>query len=162
MSFYFNPLDTKCKYPRGAVKFGEEICFTLTANADFAKLFIREDKSGDLKVFNGEKSNEKFSFKITNLPVGLYWYVFEIDGYLYGRDDYLNLVYSENVNWFQLSIYNSKYTVPSWFQGGLIYQIFPDRFYKKGNVTKLKDGQILRKWGEQPYYKQNKDLRNLY
>ena len=121
---------------------------------------MREDKTGELTIINGEKSNGKFNFTVTNLPVGLYWYVFEIDGALYGRDDFLNLILGD-VNWYQLLVYAKDYTVPNWFKGGVIYQIFPDRFYKKGKTPKLTDGKILRKWGEQPYFKPNSDGKML-
>ena len=161
MTLYYNPLDKKCKFPLGAVKEGETVYINVTADSLDCKLFLREDKSGDLQVYNGEKLNENFSFKIENLKVGLYWYAFELDGYLYGRSEDLSPKLSDNLSWYQLSIYDSSFSVPNWFKGGIIYQIFPDRFARVGNKLNLPPNQIAREWGEQPYYKPTKDGKIL-
>ena len=161
MNLYYNPLDKNCKLPLGAIMEGENSHITITASASDIKLFIRNDKTGDLLILEGEKFNDKFKFQLNNLKVGLYWYVFEIDGYVYGRDDDLNLILEDNFKWYQLIVYDKSYKVPNWFKGGIIYQIFPDRFCKDGKTPKLEKGKVLRNWGEQPYYKPNKEGKML-
>lgn len=161
MKTYYNPLDKNCKFPIGAVSEGVEIKFCLYTDALDARLFVKEDKSGNLLVFNGEKFNDGFKINVSDLKTGLYWYVFEIDGYLYGRNEDLNLVKSDEPNWFQLTVYDNDYNVPNWFYGGIIYQIFPDRFCKSGDNPPLKSGKILRNWGETPYYKPDENGKIL-
>lgn len=40
-------------------------------------------------------------------------------------------------------------------KGGIIYQIFPDRFYCSGTEKKaVPQGRVMRKWGEEPYWNQ--------
>ncbi|MCL2633454.1 MAG: glycoside hydrolase family 13 protein [Oscillospiraceae bacterium] len=35
---------------------------------------------------------------------------------------------------FQLTVYSPQFTTPDWLKGGIMYQIFPDRFAKSDNV----------------------------
>ena len=53
-------------------------------------------------------------------------------------------------NW-QLTVYQPTKTHPN-MNGGIMYQIFPDRFYNSGKVTNLPQDRIYRSWGELPYY----------
>ena len=161
MKVYFNPLDKGCKTPIGAVKYGEEITLTVKAPVSDATLIIKEDKSGNLTNYKGEKVNNNFVFKLNNLKVGLYWYAFNLGGNYYGRNEELNLVKSKNISYYQLIVYNNNFKTPSWFKGGVIYQIFPDRFCKKGKNFKLTGNKIARNWGEQPFYKPNADGKML-
>ncbi len=56
---------------------------------------------------------------------------------------------------FQLTVYANDYKTPDFLKGGVMYQIFPDRFCRSGkhheNVPK--DRVIREDWGGTPYYK---------
>lgn len=71
---------------------------------------------------------------------GLYWYHFETDtphGKRFSRIDSGRVSFEQTLDEsfnLQLTVYERKYPVPDFIKGGLIYQIFPDRFYK-GSVT---------------------------
>jgi len=56
---------------------------------------------------------------------------------------------------FQLTVYQSDYETPEFLKGGVMYQIFPDRFCKSGKVHEnIPEGRVLREdWGGTPYYK---------
>ncbi len=56
---------------------------------------------------------------------------------------------------FQLTVYSSSYETPDFLKGGVMYQIFPDRFCKSGKPKEnIPDGRVLREdWGGTPYYK---------
>ncbi len=56
---------------------------------------------------------------------------------------------------FQLTVYNDTYETPDFLKGGVMYQIFPDRFCKSGKVHEnIPSGRILRDdWGGMPFYK---------
>ena len=43
---------------------------------------------------------------------------------------------------FGLTVYDKHYTTPDWFKGGVLYQIFVDRFAKGGSVP-LRDDAVL-------------------
>ena len=55
---------------------------------------------------------------------------------------------------FQLTVYKSTYQTPDFLKGGVMYQIFPDRFCKSGKVHEgVPADRVMREWGETPYYK---------
>lgn len=56
---------------------------------------------------------------------------------------------------FQLTVYAQDYETPEFLKGGVMYQIFPDRFCKSGKIHEnIPEGRILRDdWGGTPYYK---------
>lgn len=56
---------------------------------------------------------------------------------------------------FQLTVYSSDYQTPDFLKGGIMYQIFPDRFCKSGKVHEnVPDDRIIRDdWGGTPLYK---------
>ncbi len=56
---------------------------------------------------------------------------------------------------FQLTVYSKNYKTPDYLKGGVMYQIFPDRFCRSGKVHEnIPYGRVLREdWGGTPYYK---------
>ena len=56
---------------------------------------------------------------------------------------------------FQLTVYGYNYYTPDFLKGGVMYQIFPDRFCKSGKEhPDVPDDRIIRDdWGGTPYYK---------
>ncbi len=50
------------------------------------------------------------------------------------------------VNETQILVYDEKYLSPEWIIGGNVYQIFPDRFARGGNVTKREDAIYDDEW----------------
>ena len=56
---------------------------------------------------------------------------------------------------FQLTVYAKDYQTPDFLKGGIMYQIFPDRFCKSGAPKKnIPEGRVLREdWGGTPWYK---------
>lgn len=59
-----------------------------------------------------------------------------------------NYCYPETrfVNETQMLVYNEQYSSPEWLCGGVMYQIFPDRFAKGGNVTRRSDAAYNEDW----------------
>ncbi len=51
---------------------------------------------------------------------------------------------------FQITVYNKDYKTPDYMKNAVMYQIFPDRFYR-GKETPFHG--IRRQWGEEPYWK---------
>lgn len=55
---------------------------------------------------------------------------------------------------FQQTVYDKNFTTPDFLKGGIIYQIFPDRFYNSGTEKKdVPDTRVMREWGGEPYWK---------
>lgn len=56
---------------------------------------------------------------------------------------------------FQLTVYDDNFATPEFLKGGILYQIFPDRFCKSGEVHEdVPSDRVLRDdWGGTPYYR---------
>ena len=66
--------------------------------------------------------------------------------------------FKDEVSAWQLTVYESDFKVPEWFKGGVMYQIFPDRFAVSKNAKRRKrevpPDRILREdWGGTPEYR---------
>jgi glycosidase len=100
---------------------------------------------------------------------GLYFYWFEI-GTLQGnfyicRDSKgTGKLYYDKKELFQLSVFDPDFTTPDWLKGGVMYQIFPDRFCRQGDFPdNLPTGrELLENWGELPLQIDSKYFGNLY
>lgn len=98
---------------------------------------------------------------------GLYWYHFEYDTD-WGRarvthaGNGLGHVAFDGDDW-QLTVTDPSFSTPDWLKGGIIYQIFPDRFAKSGRETSsVPDGRILREdWGGEPEWRPTCDGKVL-
>ncbi len=69
-----------------------------------------------------------------------------------GKGTHLGEISSKN-KW-QLTVYSADFQTPEWIKGGIIYQIFPDRFCYSGEKKDNVPGdRILRSdWGNTPHY----------
>ena len=57
---------------------------------------------------------------------------------------------------FQLTVYKKGFKTPSHIKGGIIYQIFPDRFFKGANFLNFPSDRFIREdWGGIPAYEQS-------
>lgn len=174
----FNSRDIKYKYPFGALSCGTEVTLRINLpryfRCSYAFLVIHRD---DLyqphciqMEWNGMDGDDHEWWKIVyTLPEtpGLYWYHFEYET-PYGRSCIFNSgngigrIGGVSAD-FQLTVYSKDFTVPQWLLGGIIYQIFPDRFAKSGTEKKnVPSGRIIRdSWGEEPYWKPNEQGKIL-
>ena len=152
----------------GALAEGETLRLKLLLHNDAhvhsAFLLLRDDSGETLRearmTAGGELDGYRFYECEITLSEGLYWYQFrytsdygEFRVVKYGHS--LGIVANEG-DWWQLTVYDRAYITPSWLDGGLIYQIFPDRFYNSG-VPKSgvpEDRYICNDWSKQPEYRQ--------
>lgn len=97
------------------------------------------------------------------LGEGLYWYYFRYES-VYGHffvtktETSLGIVSQDsNVTRWQKTVYENDFTTPDWLSGGIIYQIFPDRFYSSGGEKENvpEDRFIVTDVKKQPEHKQN-------
>ena len=184
MRIYFNPLDSACKSVIGAISTDEKVQFNIfhvketpntscycAQNQEFCtktpdlndcfepcnNAFLRLNKDGeDAELFPMEKADFGWTISISIPEIGLYFYSFYIEGVGNVSCGYMELgALTEHPHGFLLTVHSSDYKTPEWFKGGVMYQIFPDRFYKKGNMPDIK-GRVQRKdWGGLPSYRPN-------
>ena len=93
---------------------------------------------------------------------GLYWYDFRYTSahgefFVVKSEKGLGIVSQIPAERFQLTVYSRDFTTPDWLKGGIIYQIFPDRFYNSGKAKQgvPDDRFICNDWGKQPEHRQN-------
>lgn len=167
----YNSRDLFFKDKFGSVSAGEKIHFRLCMPRSFccnkAILLIRRDDGhyeerdmlwagmcgDDAEIWDIHTEIEK---------EGLYWYHFDYCS-SYGRSSVLQTEngiggfagsYFARKDW-QLTVTEKDFTTPDWIKGGIIYQIFPDRFYNSGEKKKnVPTDRVMRDdWGNEPEWR---------
>lgn len=149
----YNPLDNFYKTTVGAVAADKELTFRVKGDFDSVVFVIRKDDETQPSYYRMSRKNGFFEISIT-LDSGLYWYYFDLcDGRFVGFDKSFEGKITGSPDSFQLTVYDAGFVVPDWLKGGIIYQIFPDRFYASEKEKKIETGKVLHKvWGEAPVY----------
>lgn len=165
-SFYRNPI--------GAVEEGTSIHLRIKVplylKCSKAHLIVidesRNSKRDNYTMLWGGTADECEIWECDYAPskMGLYWYTFQLDtadGIRYlvrdfgsnARIDY-NILYS-----WQLTCYKKGFDTPDWLSGGVMYQIFPDRFYFSGESKRAgrEDRQYHNSWNECPEWRPNNE-----
>ncbi len=155
----------------GAVEEGTPVVFRIVMPRNFsvsaAYLVIREEFSREKQQLSMQwdcmqgDSEEWWKIEFTPESEGLYFYHFEYDT-PFGRSVILlekngfGTLNSSGKDW-QMTVYEKGFTAPDKFKGGIIYQIFPDRFAFSGKVKKnVPSNRVLRCDREnEPYWKPN-------
>ncbi len=166
-----NPL-YKSKF--GAVASGESLKLRLLLHNDArvheAFLCLRRDGE-ETKYIKMEPADWLEGYRFYEIErtftEGLYFYCFS---YTSDYGEFSVTAFEHNIGhvskegkWWQLTCYDANYTTPDWIKGGIIYQIFPDRFKNSGKKKKNvpEDRYITANWSKQPEYRQNNGACSL-
>ena len=146
----FDPQDSSCKTPFGAVPCGTAVTFTLRDETYYAcELLVRREFSGTDEAVPLPPAEGGFSGVYTApAEPELCWY-----GFRFTRDDGSTVCLGKN-GWcgqdaltrWQLTVYEDTPT-PAWFGEGVTYQIFPDRF-RRTSVPET-EGMVGCRWVHQ-------------
>lgn len=148
----YDPLSRENKSITGAIKEGERLDIKIKiSGAEKCVLALSEDGTPTETIFDGAKNGDEFSFSIESLSKGLYFYRFYADGKRIGKNGY-GFGEEGSLNDFQLLCYKSDNKELSGFTGGVMYQIFPDRFARAEGFGKLSGKKIRNDWGGVPEY----------
>ncbi len=179
MYIYFNPLDSACKSWIGAIPQGEKTQFNIyylkkniEINQKFnlsncmtptRNVYLIINKDGEVSErFLMTKTQYGWNICISIHEIGLYYYSFEIEDVGYISCGYLEMgELSQQDTRFLLTVYEKEYVTPDWFKGGVMYQIFPDRFNKKGTMTDIVGRVSRTDWGGEPSFRPNEDGKVL-
>ena len=181
----FDAWDLACKRPFGAVSTGTEITLRVSVVKSVRPqrmyIILRKDGLSDMTVTEEKfysnvtdpESQRKILFsqvsssfhsttyevKFTIEEAGLYFYRFEVEtqkGILYvGRGKNARAVTGDFLPEWQLLVYRSDYHTPEFLQGGIMYQIFPDRFLRGSSepLPQTLSPRIIHKnWDERPLF----------
>lgn len=150
----FDSRDKKFKSPYGAVPCGTAVSFRLLAQ-NCEEVFLITDVLG---TFPMKKDGDFFTYTLTVTEAGLVHYCFR------AHDMYGNTIWCGKGEggksacsatippFYQLTVFEQTPALPNWYQKGIVYQIFPDRFRVGGEVRRTKENAYYRAWNEQPAY----------
>lgn len=161
----FDSYSEQYKKPFGAVRSGDKITFNVKVNkalkTDHINLVIRKDKSQTFKLEKTSTEGEYYMFSGTAVisDIGLYSYRFELvdkDGIMVfaGTEDAHTAKTGDWLPEWKLFIFDKNFHTSTIPADAIMYQIFPDRFYKaEGVKTKnVKNQRIIHQdWNERPH-----------
>lgn len=162
----FNSRKKEYKSQISAIAVDEQVKFRLVVprciKCSCARLAVFKDNESTV-YYNmfwagmcGE-SHEYWEIHFSATTAGLYFYHFELET-PWGNSLVKNVGNGEGElnaegTEFQQTVYEKDFKTPDFLKGGLIYQIFPDRFYSSKTPKKnVPEGRVMRKWGEEPYW----------
>lgn len=173
------PYNSRYEYHKsifGAVETMREVVFRIVLPRDFcchhARLVIRRD-GGDERFaemqwdcMQGE-NEEWWRVSFLAQESGFYEYRFEYDtpwgtSRIFNAGDGTGKIRDEG-KCFQLTVYDNAFTTPDWLKGGLIYQIFPDRFaFSESGKENVPSDRIIRSdRGGEPYWRPDENGKVL-
>ena len=152
----------------GAVSEGETVKFRILIHNEAlvhdAFLCLRADESNQIREIKLEPrewlSDYRFYDAEISLTEGLYWYCFRYTsnyGEFFVTKTKTSLgIVTHGGDWWQQTVYAKDYETPGWLKGGVIYQIFPDRFNKSGKTYDNipADRYIETQWDKTPEHRQ--------
>lgn len=172
----FNSRNPLYRQPVGAVPQGQNIHFKITLprslNCQEAYLLIERDNEKNLiqdMFWCGMNGNnyEWWECDFSTEQAGVYFYHFELKTY-HGRSHLFrgpggDAVTGGSDRW-QITVYEKDFKTPDWLAGGIMYQIFPDRFFRSGKNNQEVPGYrtIHENWNEPPLWRPNEqgDITN--
>ena len=150
------PFDSQKQYyraPFGAVEEGTPVHFRVllprSVRSNTVELCVKYDYDYNWEyhrfvwVGTFDKDTEIWESSFTPDRIGLYWYFFKLNSsdktrYLVPSDPYkISEIQDSPGRSWQITCYKKGFTTPKWPVGGVMYQIFPDRFYFSGEEKKL-------------------------
>lgn len=167
----FNSRNLIYRNPFGAVEEGVFIHFKIilkrSLGCRYSTLKVFQDESSEVENINmywcgmyGD-NHEMWECDYAPSRMGLYWYNFEITTNSFkktiGKSDSTGNGVLDCDNKWQLTCYKRDFKTPKWMYNGVMYQIFPDRFYNSGkpknNVPK--DRILHENWLSPPIHTPN-------
>ncbi len=174
------PYNSRYEYHKsvfGAVSTGQSIVFRIILPRDFcchhARFVIKKDGESfenfmEMQWDCMQGEGEEW-WKITFTPenAGLYEYRFEYDtpwgtSRIFNFADGAGKIRDEGKLW-QLTVYDKDFTTPDWLKGGIIYQIFPDRFaFSEEEKVDVPTDRVMRTDREgEPYWRPDENGKVL-
>jgi len=151
MFFEYDAWDERHKSPFGAVKSNTEIMFRVHSDADQVYL-VGFNKKKQMK-----RNGEWFEISVVSQKeIGTEYYRFDArfgdHAAFYGRSEGDAQAVVDGGE-YQLTIYQGV-PVPAWFKGGVMYQVYVDRFFKGStrDVVNREGALIHTNWNEAPLY----------
>lgn len=163
----YNTWDLSYKSIFGAIKQFETCRFTIRLpkdiNPDFPPVLVLfrtgfKERFLNMNIINEEEDCIAYTTEYNARYSDVHYYYFSYTQhgtrhYIKKKDCHYGCI--DDGDLFQLTVYSNTYETPDNFKGGIMYQIFPDRFCKSGKPHEnVPQDRILRDdWGGTPLYK---------
>ncbi len=176
MKIPFDPSKSWHKSINGAIAAGNSLWLRVVLPREFrvtaCTLILSEDGKEDVRIpmtwDNTDGIEEWWQTEIFLNEPKLLFYHFRYENAWgktdigHGAETHLGEICSSR-KW-QLTVFDPGFYTPDWIKGGIIYQIFPDRFHFSGEKKKnIPADRVIREdWGGLPEFRPDKDgiIRN--
>lgn len=153
---YYSSRDKNCKSVFGALKTNEKCRISVYA-AEFDECFLLLRQDGGECMFQrmSKVDYERFSIDLTLDKTGLYFYHFLMKKGSYQQSFYRQPNQSAGSLYereWQITVYDKTFKAPKGFGSGIMYQIFPDRFYMGGEFKQGFEERFHADWGDTPSF----------
>ena len=160
--FEFNCLQKEYVCPRGALRAGQNVRFFCRAGDAARVRIVCAPEDGKEATYEMQKEPDGFSITLSFERIGLWFYRFEAilpDGSFrfIGRGDDGSAVVGDWLPRWQFTVYAADFTTPDKYAGGIMYQIFPDRFAR---VSDERPAAAVK--GERTFHRDLRDLPCRY
>ena len=176
----FNSHDDFFRSPQGAVRSGDQLRLRILISKALSAygVTLRLWDNGVERLLNMTRRNifdhtpygdhlEEYSLNVSCETSGLLWYYFIINTpvkpfYLVNNLEMLGgkgelLSFADQSRSFQITVTERDFSVPKWAQGAIMYQIFPDRFFKAEGFGNSEGKRMHENWQDEPDYKINEE-----
>ena len=150
--------DPFCRRPFGAARCGEELFLgfaVVSGRVWEASLLLRGEGLREERLM--ERTDEGFGCTLyAPGTAGALRYCFRLEtpeGTRYLGPDgsgLLGFLFDKEPEGFRLTVYEKDFETPAWFRGGVLYQIFPDRFAFSDDGTAERGIEYHRALGQTP------------
>ncbi len=164
MNYYYDPLDRACKSETGAIARGSTVTLNIYRedggeddfSAEVCTLIVCRDGEAERGI-PMQKTERGFTVSLRFHEIGLYFYRFLFgSGCFLGCGKFRRGTLTRDPEPWQITVFEESYRTPAWFKGGVMYQIFPDRFFRAEGDYPVKPYKKLRgDWGGTPSFRPN-------
>ena len=155
MEIYYNPLDPACKSVLGGVRQNESFTIRIFGKSDEPCIFVLQRDGCEAQSLHMQNISGGWELQLSFAEPGLYFYWFRLGGRRAALGEDRNAEFSDSASAYQILVYRECFATPAWFKGGIMYQIFPDRFFKSGETLAEKGKRLHRDWHETPEFRPN-------
>ena len=155
MEIYYNPLDPACKSVLGGVRQNESFTIRIFGKSDEPCIFVLRRDGCEAQSLHMQNISGGWELQLSFSEPGLYFYWFRLGGRRAALGEDRNAEFSDSASAYQILVYRECFATPAWFKGGIMYQIFPDRFFKSGEILAEKGKWLHKDWHETPEFRPN-------